>query len=133
MYEQTLLQLSKDTRFRVSEAPPSPLSERRNPACGDEVAVLGNLENGNVESLRFHAQGCAVCVASASAMCQWLQGCDRDTAKNRISEAMAFFDSEQDWDHPWGNPSMPALGAVRARPMRMTCVRLAWEALRDVL
>ena len=133
MYEQTLLQLSKDTRFRVSEAPPSPLSERRNPACGDEVAILGKLGNGEIEDLKFHAQGCAVCVASASAMCGLLQNCDLETAKKRIAEAIVFFEGDEEWNQTWGNPSMAALGAVRARPMRMTCVRLAWEALRDVL
>jgi nitrogen fixation NifU-like protein len=133
MYEQTLLHLSKDTRFRVPEAIPFPLSERRNPACGDEVAIVGNLENGNVEGLKFHAQGCAVCVASASAMCELLQDCDHETGKKRITEAMTFFAGDAEWNHDWGTSSIPALGAVRSRPMRMTCVRLAWEALRDVL
>ncbi|MGA0332620.1 MAG: iron-sulfur cluster assembly scaffold protein [Kiritimatiellia bacterium] len=133
MYEDTLLQLSRDRRFRDSEAPASPLSERRNPACGDEVFLSGHLEEGRVDSLRFYAQGCAVCVASTVALCELLNGCAREEAKSRITAALKFFDSDAEWEGEWGEAYLPALGAVRARPMRMSCVRLAWEALRDVL
>lgn len=128
MYEETLLQLSKDLRFRSSEVLDEPISERRNPACGDEVAFAGK-----IGALKFYAQGCAVCVASCTALCQELEGCSSEKAKERIEEAMAFFASEEEWKGTWGHETLPALGAVRKRPMRMTCVRLAWEAVRDVL
>jgi nitrogen fixation NifU-like protein len=133
MYEETLLQLSKDPRFRVSESIPTPLSERRNPACGDEVALQADISNNKIRNLKFQAQGCAVCVASASAMCELLNECDHVSAKNRIEQAMSFFEGDTEWGQDWGTKAIPALGAVRARPMRMTCVRLAWEALREVL
>jgi NifU-like protein involved in Fe-S cluster formation len=129
MYEDTLLQLSRDTRFRDSELFPSPLSERRNPACGDEVALQGVVG----EHLRFYAQGCAVCVASCAALCQELQHCPPECARARVEEALAFFNGDTDWSADWGSPALPALGAVRARPMRMHCVRLPWEALLAVL
>lgn len=130
MYEDTLLQLSRDTRFRSSERFPSPLSEGRNPACGDEVALMADLENGKIENLRFYAQACAVSLASCTALCQELSGCDIKTAAARVEAALSFFAGEKEWQADWGNPALPALGAVRARPMRMTCVRLPWEALR---
>lgn len=133
MYQDELLQLSKDTRFRMSEPFANPLSERRNPACGDEVALSGELAKGKIENLVFHAQGCAVCVASCTALCQELNGCTLDTAKTRIAEALAYFGGDTEWTADWGTPALPALGAVRVRPMRMKCVRLAWDALRDVL
>ncbi|MDF3129796.1 iron-sulfur cluster assembly scaffold protein [Kiritimatiellaeota bacterium B1221] len=133
MYEETLLQLSRDTRFRKSEALPHALSERRNPACGDEVALYGTLGNGKIEHLAFYAQSCAVGVASCAALCRELNGLSLQTAKERIQAACSFFDGDKDWQHDWGTSTLPALGAVRARPMRMTCVRLAWLALQDAL
>ena len=133
MYKDDLLQLSKDTRFRKPETAPDPLSERRNPACGDEVALFGEVGNGKVQNLEFYAQGCAVCVASCTALCQELNGCSTEAARSRINEALNFFEGQQDWQAEWGSPALPALGAVRARQMRMTCVRLAWLALQDVL
>ena len=133
MYEETLLQLSRDQHFRSSEMPTAVLSERRNPACGDEIAISGKVENGKIENLSFYAQGCAVCVASCTALCQELNGCDLKTAEKRIAQALEFFEGQDEWTADWGSPALPALGVVRDRPMRMTCVKLAWLALQESL
>jgi nitrogen fixation NifU-like protein len=131
MYRDTLLALSKDVRFRSSEKLPTPVSERRNPACGDEIALDWQVEDGKMMNLRFYAQGCAVSVASAAAMCAELEGQDLQSAQERIEQALAFFDSEAEWTADWGTETVPALGAVRERPMRMACVRLPWEAMHE--
>jgi nitrogen fixation NifU-like protein len=133
MYHDHLLQLSRDTRFRSSEPLPDPASERRNPACGDEVAVYLSPTDDTIGTLRFYVQGCAVSAASAAAMCGELSHLPLDTARERIEQALTFFAGQEEWSHHWGSPSLPALGEVRARPMRMTCVRLAWEALQSAL
>ena len=133
MYEDTLLALSRDTRFRLSERPTEPVSERRNPACGDEVSLTADLSGERVMDLKFYAQGCAVCVASAAALCAELNGTPLATAQTRLEEGLAFFSGDREWAADWGSPSLPALGAVRARPMRMACVRLAWEGFREAL
>jgi nitrogen fixation NifU-like protein len=133
MYEETLIALSRDTRFRLSEAPLDPVSERRNPACGDEIMLVADLTGSRVTDLRFYAQGCAVCVASAAALCEELQGLEQEEALSRIDTALAFFTGTSEWTGGWGGDSIPALGAVRARPMRMACVRLAWDGLKETL
>ncbi|MEX2606563.1 MAG: iron-sulfur cluster assembly scaffold protein [Kiritimatiellia bacterium] len=133
MYHDHLLQLSKDMRFRHSERLPGPSSERRNPACGDEVALYLNPIDGTTGNLRVYVQGCAVSAASASAMCEEISHISLETARERIEQALEYFAGQDDWLHDWGSPSLPALGEVRARPMRMTCVRLAWEALQSAL
>lgn len=133
MYEDTLLTLSRDTRFRLSEAPVAPLSERRNPACGDEVALQADLSGETVAELRFYAQGCAVCVASAAALCEEVRGLNQKEARTRVDSGLAFFNGDADWTADWGHDTMPALGAIRARPMRMACVKLAWDALLKAL
>ena len=133
MYEDTLLRLARDDRFRLSEAPAEPVSERRNPACGDEIALMADLSGGVVTELRFYAQGCAVCVASAAALCEELDGMDTENAVARLLEGLTFFKTDSDWSADWGHDTLPALGAIRARPMRMACVRMAWEAMMDAL
>ena len=133
MYEATLLSLSRDTRFRLSEAPAEPVSERRNPACGDEVALAADLSCGRVQELKFYAQGCAVCVASATALCETLNGLPAPEALRRVEQGLRFFRGKGEWIGEWGHPSLPALGAVRAKPMRMACVLLAWEGLKEAL
>jgi len=133
MYEQVLLFLSKETGFRSSEPFPSPRSERRNPACGDEVALKWELEERTLRNLTYYAQACAISVASSNVMCRELEGVDVEEALERIGQVMSFLDSDGDWTEDWGQEAMPALGAVRAKPMRLTCVRLPWEALREGL
>jgi len=133
VYEETLLSLSRDTRFRCSERPAHPTSERRNPACGDEVSLRADLSGDRITDLKFYAQGCAVCVASAAALCEEFNGIPLKDAQARLKQGLDFFAAEHEWSHDWGTTSLPALGAVRARPMRMACVRLAWEGLREAL
>jgi nitrogen fixation NifU-like protein len=133
MYEDALLSLSRDQRFRHSEPLTDPVSEVRNPACGDEVALYADLSGDRIQHLRFYAQGCAVCIASAAAMCEELNGCTVPEGIQRIDAALRFFGGQEEWLESWGTPSLPALGAVRARPMRMSCVRMAWEGIRKAL
>jgi len=133
MYEETLLALSRETAFRLEERPEAPLSERRNPACGDEVALVADLKGGTVSDLRFYAQGCAVSVASAAVLCRELNGLPPRTVSTRMKEVMAFFDGDAEWSGDWGSTSLAALGAIRTRPMRMACVRLPWDALAAAL
>lgn len=133
MYEDILLTLSRDERFRCSEPEEHPLSEIRNPACGDEITLYGDVSGEKVQGLHFYAQGCAVCIASAVALCEELNDLPVQEAIERIEEAMAYFAGEEDWQGSWGASSLPALGAVRARPMRMSCVRMAWEGLQNGL
>ena len=133
MYEETLLALSRDQRFRSSERLPDPVSDVRNPACGDEVSLYADLSGDRVRDLRFYAQGCAVSIASAVALCEELAECPLPDARARIEEALAFFAGQEEWQGSWGTESLPALGAVRARPMRMSCVRMAWEGLKAAL
>lgn len=133
MYEETLLTLSRDSRFRLSERPGAPASERRNPACGDEISLVADVSGDRISDLKFYAQGCAVCVASAAALCENLNGIPLVEAQQRVEEGLNFFESDGDWSEAWGTPALPALGAVRVRPMRMACVRMAWEAMQEVL
>jgi nitrogen fixation NifU-like protein len=133
MYEDTLIRLSRDERFRCSEAPEHTVSEVRNPACGDEIALTADLSGGRIAGLRFYAQGCAVSVASATALCEELNGLALPEAVGRIREALDFFAGREDWTATWGGNTLPALGAVRSRPMRMACVRMAWEGMKKAL
>ncbi len=133
MYEQVLLALSKERAFRSPEPFPSPCSEGRNPACGDEVALEWDLEGTTLKNLTYYAQACAISVASSNAMCKELEGVEVHVALERVQQVMSFLDSDGDWTEDWGQEALPALGAVRAKPMRLTCVKLPWKALQEGL
>lgn len=133
MYQDVLLRLSKDRTFRVSDPLPSPSSERRNPACGDEIALNVKVSDQKLDEIQYHAQACAITLASAAAMCALVQDQDLVHILERIQTLLGFLESEDEWQQEWGHESIPALGAVRARPMRLHCVRLPWLALQEAL
>jgi nitrogen fixation NifU-like protein len=133
MYQQQLLALSRDPGHRAHLDAAEIRAAKRNPACGDEVALAFDLEDGRLARLRYQAQGCAISLASAHVLCVALEGLDVGTAQARIGAALAFFDRDGDWTEGWGGQDLPALGAVRAHPMRLHCARLPWLALRDAL
>lgn len=137
MYQEHLLKLYKDPAFRRKLSPEEVVAHQRNPACGDDIALGMKVEGGRITEICHHSQACSVTLASARAMCGAVQGLDVESARDRLRDALAFFAGEGGgaggWDKAWGAPDLPALGDVRAFPMRMACVRLPWEALQEAL
>jgi nitrogen fixation NifU-like protein len=133
LYQEQLLALSKDLSHCGDPSSCPRRAFRRNPACGDEIALGFHCADDRISGLCFQLRGCAVSQASAAALARGIEGLSPADARDRLARALAFFDSAADWSADWGRDEMPALGALRARPMRMACVRLPWEALADVL
>ena len=132
MYQDVLLQCSKDSRFKVAVLEAAGVA-RRNPACGDEIELLVSRDDAGGLAVRYRAQACAVTLASAAIMAEAVEGLTLEAAGERLREARAYFESNADWAGSWCANEMRALGEVRAFPMRMACVRLPWEALEEGL
>ena len=133
MYQNHLIVLSKDERFHARLPPGDVRARRRNPACGDEIAVAFDLVDGQVRRLRCEVRACAVVRASLTALGNAVEGQALETIRQRLREGRAFFEGESLWAADWGHPDLPALGEVRAFPMRVACARLPWLALEDAL
>ena len=133
MYQQHLIQLYKDKAHRRPLEASEVLAAERNPACGDEISLGFRIEDGRITEIAHQSQACSVTLASARAMCGAVEGLTPEEARERLGAARAFFDGEGEWAESWGVPDLPALGEVRAFPMRMACVRLPWDALAVAL
>jgi nitrogen fixation protein NifU and related proteins len=83
-----------------------------NPLCGDELGVHLRLEDGRIEDLRFHGQGCAISQAAASIASEELIGMALD-------EAAAL---PADW-------IIDLLG-IEITPARRKCALLALKVMR---
>ena len=92
-------------------------AERNNPLCGDRVRLAVALDDARetIAHVRFIANACAICVASASLLTERLQGLSLVVAEG-ISEAdvLSALDAE--------------IPVARKR-----CATLPLEALRDLL
>lgn len=59
----------------------SVVCSRRNPACGDEVTLSLNIKDDTIVEAWHQVRGCLLCAASASILCEHLQGLSMDQAK----------------------------------------------------
>ncbi len=102
-----------------------------NPLCGDKIILHVCEKEGLVTDLKFEGHGCAISMASASLMTEYLKG----KSKAEIQELFNLF-------HQWmmgaeGQQDklgkLAALGGVREFPTRIKCATLAWHTLKAAL
>ncbi len=108
-------------------------AERRNPLCGDEIALELAVDGDVVREARFTGQGCSISQASASMLTQAVRGKTRAEAEALVRRfvALAHGDAEAAADRTLGE--LRALQGVARFPARIRCATLAWGALDDAL
>jgi nitrogen fixation NifU-like protein len=102
----------------------------RNPICGDEVSVFLDLEKNQIRSIGFTAQGCALCRASASMMCEVLNGLGLQSAEQLQGNFKSLLAGNPDAQLPG---DLAALGVVKDFSARAKCVLLPWQTLAGAL
>jgi nitrogen fixation NifU-like protein len=99
--------------------------ELHNPLCGDLVEIQFRVANDRVEAAAFSGESCAICMASASMLCEAMPGraCEEVPQQHELLVAAL-----QDKQSKPGLESLQALLAVRRYPARIRCALLPWEA-----
>ncbi|RZA26604.1 MAG: SUF system NifU family Fe-S cluster assembly protein [Proteobacteria bacterium] len=104
-------------------------SEQHNRTCGDHVKVYA--QQGVLGRFGFIGAGCSLCLASASLMMELVQ----DKTKAEVSVIAEEF--RQMWEGGLAEgetrDAWKALAGLRAYPVRSRCVKLAWQALDEIL
>lgn len=134
LYQATILDHNRKPRnFRVLENPDRH-ADGHNPICGDQLTVFLNVEEDRVKDIAFQGTGCAISVASASLMTDFVQGKTLDEVEEEFERFHKMVTSE-----PGSPADAPELGklkvfsGVREFPMRVKCATLAWHTLRSAL
>ncbi|WP_395717822.1 Fe-S cluster assembly sulfur transfer protein SufU [Prosthecobacter sp.] len=134
LYQQVILDHSKNPRNRGEIPPPCLHAHGDNPSCGDEIDVWLRLaDNGLIEDLKFTGQGCAISQASASMMTQKIKGKSREqaaTMREDFRRVVMGDGSPQDED---ALGELILLEGVQKFPQRVKCAMLAWRALEQAL
>ena len=73
-YRSIVLEHFRHPRNRGPLADASASAEGANPLCGDRVRVELRADNGMVAEVRFTADACALCIASASLVTEHARG-----------------------------------------------------------
>lgn len=78
LYRENILDHYKNPRNFGRLADVSFVSEEENPSCGDRIKIQVKLKSiGSqkiIEDIRFTGEGCAISIASASLLSEWVKG-----------------------------------------------------------
>ena len=132
LYQDILLDHFRHPRHARSIAETEAVWTEKNPMCGDLIRLWADLSTGRVTGLVHDTKGCAISVASASIMADWLQDMPVPEVLERIKSFRELLTGHD--PAPQGlDPSLAALLTVRRFPMRLKCALLPWTAFEKWL
>lgn len=99
--------------------------ELYNPLCGDKVDMQFQLDEERILAAAFDGEACAICMASASMLCE---AAPQKTAGEICHQYELLVAALKDKQSKPGLESLQALLAVRRYPARVRCALLPWEA-----
>ena len=135
LYQDVILDHSKNPRNSGPLEPHSHTARGNNPLCGDKISVYLTVEDGRIADVRFEAKGCAISVASASMMTELVKG-------SGVEEALAVFERFHEIVTRKGDVAdeeledldkLAVLIGVRQFPMRVKCATLPWHTMSAAL
>ena len=126
LYSEALLE-------RAASHPPLPdepscSATATNPLCGDELTIGVRLEDDRFTAIGFTSEACAICVASASIMCERLHA----QPLGQLSSALAALERTLSGERA-DEPLFAPLRALTEHPSRRSCALLPWRALERAL
>ena len=135
LYQQVIMDHSKHPRnFGVIDGKEVISGRCYNPLCGDHITIYALINHNMIEDLKFSGQGCAICLASASLMCEHM------LKKNPVDVRYVFHgflkivkNEPMDWSMYEGYKKLEVFKGVGAFPMRVKCATCAWHSLLDTL
>lgn len=105
-----------------------------NPLCGDKIILHVKENNGVLEKLTFEGTGCAISMASASLMTEYVKGktiAEVNELFSAFHELVTHTDPTEAAKERLGK--LAVLGGVSEFPVRVKCATLAWHTLNAAL
>ncbi|OGT25858.1 MAG: SUF system NifU family Fe-S cluster assembly protein [Gammaproteobacteria bacterium RIFCSPLOWO2_02_FULL_42_14] len=131
LYQELIIDHSRHPRnfFQLQDA--TVQKEGVNPLCGDRLMLFLKTENGVIENASFEGSGCAISVASASLMTDYLKKKSFAEIKEIFLQFHQMLMGES-YDETLLKKLL-VFKSVNAFPMRVKCATLAWHALMAII
>lgn len=113
LFRETILEHYRNPRCRGTLDAPDVTYEDANPLCGDKIRMDFHLRDGRIAAVRFSGTGCSISQASASMLCEHIEG-------RTLEEVKAI--SRED--------VLDMLGVTELGPVRSKCAMLALKTLK---
>ena len=132
LYQEVVMDHKRAPRHFGRLAAPTHQARGHSPQCGDDLQVELVVGDGRVNDIRFHGQGCAICIASASMMTDAVLGQEVALAQALQARFRAVLTGQMASEEaPLGK--LVSLAGVRHYPGRIKCALLGWHALMHAL
>jgi nitrogen fixation NifU-like protein len=126
LYREIILDHYRNPRHRTTVEPADQTIAANNPLCGDEIDLTFRVRDGAVEAIGFMGRGCSISQASASMLCETINGMEVARAEDLAERFRAMLQGD-DVEVDLGD--LEALRGVRSYPVRVKCATLPWNAL----
>lgn len=130
LYQEMILDHGKRPRHFGAPEHYTHKMEAYNPLCGDHLTLYATIEDGVVKDLHFEGKGCAISTASASMMCEEVEGKKCEAADELYHQFQDLVTGKTEAE---GMSRLDILAGVKSFPSRVKCATLAWHALDHVL
>ena len=124
LYQQVILDHSRERHGQGLLEAPQGDSFQVNPTCGDEVQLQVRLEGQTLAELGWQGSGCSISQASISVMNDLVVGKDLEQVRELEEDFDAVLDALDDG---------AAFEGVSKYPNRVKCALLGWMALKDAV
>ena len=132
LYQDVVMDHKRAPRHFGTLAAPTHQARGQNPQCGDDLRVALVVDDGRVSDIRFHGQGCAICIASASMMSEAVLGQEVALAQALQGRFPAVLTGQMEADEAHLG-KLISLAGVSRYPGRIKCALLGWHALMHAL
>ena len=130
LYQQAILDLARAATGQGRLEAPQVSVRIDNPLCGDRLTLYATIENGELKDVQFDGKGCAISVASASMMCEEVDGKSSDFAQDLFERFHKLVTGQA---AATGMGRLEILAGVKDFPARVKCATLAWHTLEHLL
>lgn len=132
LYQELVLEHKRSPRNFGHLPAPTHQARGTNPSCGDDLSVELNIADGRLADIRFHGQGCAICMASASMMTEAVKGQDIAIAQALQQRFRSVLTGQEDAEGAQLG-KLISLAGVSRYPSRIKCALLGWHALMHAI
>ncbi len=133
LYQDLIIDHSKNPRCFGCINNPDAEAKLFNPLCGDQIDLCIQIEDEKIKKIAFSGKGCSISQASASMMCELLEGKSIDEVKNLFSLYQNMLKGEKSEEDLEELGDIVALSGVKNFSARIRCAMLAWEAVKRAL
>ena len=133
LYQDVVIDHNRNPRNFGRMQEPDRTAEGYNPLCGDQLILYLRFNpEGYVSEVMFDGSGCAISVASASLMTEYVKGKSITEVEQLFKCFHGMVTNAVD-EPPATVGKLAVLAGVREFPSRVKCATLGWHTLRAAL